>query len=1051
MNADSIPTEAQPTPSLVWRWFFTKTGFLKRWLKWCLFFLIIIVCGIVEVRTSVLQSWLFTAINKRLSFALADGRSPSIAFPRSAPFDDRRGYSKLSDFQSRLEKQGYQVKQQARQSATLANLISHGIAPPYTEPRATGMVVHGVNAKNGASGRKDATLFQYAQSEFLFNGINDIPPLLVKTLLFLENRDLDHPAASWQNPVIEWDRMVKALFYYIGAKFHLGVPVQGGSTLAVQLEKFRHSPHGRTDTPLEKLRQLVGASLKAYRAGKNTRAWRERIIVDYFNAVPLAAAPGYGEIHGLGEGLYAWFGTELENALNAIKEPGITAAKVDAYKQVLTLLVSVRSPSAFLVDDRPGLEEKVRQFAKLMAREGIIETQLADAIEHTPIEYLGTGPVTPQPSSYKNKAANAVRITTMEYLGINNVYDLNRLHLEVQSTIDVPLQQKVTDFLNSLGDPKVVEAKGLIGEYLLNNSDPKKIVYSFLLVQPTPQGNMVRVQADNLATPFDFNKSVKLELGSTAKLRTLTHYLEIIAELHKELSPLAGQDLAQAAKAARDPLTRWTIETLQKDPKITLEAILQSSMDRRYSANPGEMFFTGGGLHDFANFDPDDNGKILPLREAFQNSINLVFIRLMRDIIGFHRARLPYNADDVLTNPDHAERRRMLVEIADEESRGALRRSYHNYKGQSEEQIVARLVGTRGNAERRLAVLFFAWRIGADEQALAAWLKKHSAQAKAADVGRLFRAYQNPRLTAVDYAYLLSIHPLDLWCAGEYRKNPDLSWNNLFAGSQKARLDGSSWLLNSRNRRAQDLRLRIKIERDAFARLTPYWQKLGFPFKTMVPSYASSIGSSGDRPVALAELVGILVNDGMRRPGTALTKIQFAPGTPYETVLEQSPPKGEVVLNLFVARAARKAMAEVVAQGTARRLRGTFKYPDGKPLTVGGKTGSGDNRIQTFNRRGGVTSSRATNRTATFVFYIDESYYGVVTAYVQGREADNYKFTSALPVTILKLLAPAIMEHSDIKAATAPLLPAGENRDKIKIRDINFTPSHARSELPPGQ
>jgi cell division protein FtsI/penicillin-binding protein 2 len=389
----------------------------------------------------------------------------------------------------------------------------------------------------------------------------------------------------------------------------------------------------------------------------------------------------------------------------------------------------------------------------------------------------------------------------------------------------------------------------------------------------------------------------------------------------------------------------------------------------------------------------------------------------------------------------------MLAEIADEESRSALRRSYHNFKGQSEAKIIARLVGTRGNAERRLAILFFAWRVGADAQALAAWLKKHSAQAATVDAARLFRAYQNPRLTAVDYAYLLSIHPLDLWCAGEYRKNPNLSWNDLLAGSRKARLEGSSWLLNARNRRAQDLRLRIKIERDAFARLTPYWQKLGFPFKTMVPSYASAIGSSGDRPVALAELVGILVNDGVRRPGTALTKIHFAPGTPYETVLERNPPKGEVVLNPVVARAARKAMAEVVAQGTARRLHGAFKYPDGKLITVGGKTGSGDNRIQTFNRQGGVTSSRATNRTATFVFYIDESYYGVVTAYVEGREAENYKFTSALPVTILKLLAPAIMEHSDKKPATPPLLPARENHNKVKIRDINFKATMPRGEL----
>ena len=62
-------------------------------------------------------------------------------------------------------------------------------------------------------------------------------------------------------------------------------------------------------------------------------------------------------------------------------------------------------------------------------------------------------------------------------------------------------------------------------------------------------------------------------------------------------------------------------------------------MDRRYSANPDEMFFTGGGLHDFANFDPLDNGKILALREAFQSSTNLVFIRLMRDVIYYHRAQ----------------------------------------------------------------------------------------------------------------------------------------------------------------------------------------------------------------------------------------------------------------------------------------------------------------------------------------------------------------------------------------------------------------------------
>ena len=233
----------------------------------------------------------------------------------------------------------------------------------------------------------------------------------------------------------------------------------------------------------------------------------------------------------------------------------------------------------------------------------------------------------------------------------------------------------------------------------------------------------------------------------------------------------------------------------------------------------------------------------------------------------------------------------------------------------------------------------------------------------------MFRAYQNPRLTLADHAYLLGMHPLDLWCAGEFRKNAKLSWKELYAKSGPARQIGSAWLLNSRNQRAQNNRLRIRIEKDAFARMTPYWQRLGFPFKTLVPTYATAIGSSSDRPTALAELVGILVNDGMRRPATTLTRIHFADATPYETVLERPLKTGEQVLAPEVARTMRKAMAEVVEQGTARRLNGAFKLADGSVLTVGGKTGSGDNRFETFNRSGGVVSSRATNRTATFVFY----------------------------------------------------------------------------------
>ena len=57
--------------------------------------------------------------------------------------------------------------------------------------------------------------------------------------------------------------------------------------------------------------------------------------------------------------------------------------------------------------------------------------------------------------------------------------------------------------------------------------------------------------------------------------------------------------------------------------------------------------------------------------------------------------------------------------------------------------------------------------------------------------------------------------------------------------------------------------------------------------------------------------------------------------------------------------------------------------------------------------------SRAVSRTATFVFFIGDRYFGVITAYVPGQTAQNYHFTSALPVQILKNLAPDLNPYID--------------------------------------
>ena len=81
----------------------------------------------------------------------------------------------------------------------------------------------------------------------------------------------------------------------------------------------------------------------------------------------------------------------------------------------------------------------------------------------------------------------------------------------------------------------------------------------------------------------------------------------------------------------------------------------------------------------------------------------------------------------------------------------------------------------------------------------------------------------------------------------------------------------------------------------------------------------------------------------------------------------------------------------------------------GKAVVIGGKTGTGDNRRDIYGSGGRLIKSEAINRTAVFVFFLENRLFGVITAYVAGNEADNYNFTSLLPVQVLKALAPKLM------------------------------------------
>ena len=108
--------------------------------------------------------------------------------------------------------------------------------------------------------------------------------------------------------------------------------------------------------------------------------------------------------------------------------------------------------------------------------------------------------------------------------------------------------------------------------------------------------------------------------------------------------------------------------------------------------------------------------------------------------------------------------------------------------------------------------------------------------------------------------------------------------------------------------------------------------------------------------------------------------MHFAAGTPYETLLTRSPARGERLLAPEVAATAREALIDVVEAGTARRLKGVYQGPDWQPLQVGGKTGTGDHRRDSYGAHGRLVGRRVVSRAATFVFFLGERFFGVVTA-----------------------------------------------------------------------
>ena len=178
----------------------TNNG-LQRFLLLYIVVILILVCFVVvklvrdEVKTSKFQAKYLSAISQQLGFKLASGPSSSIRYPEYGPYDQRMGYTLLPDIINRLDQSGYRITSQASFSPMMTELANYGFFNIYHEKTQAGLQI---------TDKTNQVIFSAIYPAYGYPDFKSIPPVILNTLLFIENRELLNDENVTINPAIEW-------------------------------------------------------------------------------------------------------------------------------------------------------------------------------------------------------------------------------------------------------------------------------------------------------------------------------------------------------------------------------------------------------------------------------------------------------------------------------------------------------------------------------------------------------------------------------------------------------------------------------------------------------------------------------------------------------------------------------------------------------------------------------------------------------------------------------------------------------------------------------
>ena len=299
-------------------------------------------------------------------------------------------------------------------------------------------------------------------------------------------------------------------------------------------------------------------------------------------------------------------------------------------------------------------------------------------------------------------------------------------------------------------------------------------------------------------------------------------------------------------------------------------------------------FFTGGGENSFGNFEPWENTLLPTVTYAFENSINCAFVRLMRDVRGYYTAQSGIDEKKLLSDPHDPARAAYLQRFAATEGRGYLYGFYTAYHGLTPPQALDRLASRTTPLASHLAIIFFAVHPDASQVAMTAFLQAHMPKPSFAELTDDRLANSTRNFAPANYrSTMWATLPASIrWKSGSsvyLQTHPAANWNDVAAASPQVIQQSYAWLFKPDAMFQQNVRIVTLLEQEAFRRIWQDWRRQGYPFDHLVPSLGTAIGASGDRPDALANLMGIILNGGVQVPTVDLDRLNFADGTPYQT------------------------------------------------------------------------------------------------------------------------------------------------------------------------